>query len=75
MKDTTVFLVGAAAGLAVTGVAYGVFSFVVYLYADAIVSGVTLIGVGLALGCYFLRWRGALRRSLASSSGSELGSW
>jgi hypothetical protein len=59
MKDTKVFLLGAAIGLAVASVVYGVFFFFVNSpYSDAIISGVTLIGIGMALGGYIMRWRG-----------------
>lgn len=64
MKDNRVFLLGALAGLAVAGTVYGVFSFVFSPYADSAVSGVTLIGFGLALGGYFLRWRGDKSKEL-----------
>ena len=59
MKDTMIFLTGAAVGLAVASFVYGVFFFFVNSpLSDPIISGVTLIGIGLALGGYTLRWRG-----------------
>jgi hypothetical protein len=60
LKDTTVFLTGAAIGLAIASAVYGVFFFVLMNspLSDPVISGVTLVGIGLALGGYILRWRG-----------------
>jgi hypothetical protein len=73
LRDTGVFLLGAVVGLAISGGIYGVFSFVTAPYADAIVSGVTLMGFGLALGGYFLRWRGDRSRELYFLLGVGIG--
>lgn len=73
MKDNLIFLTGTVAGLFVAGAVYGVFSFVVSPYADAVVSGVTLIGFGLALGGYLLRWRGDKSRELYFLLGVGIG--
>ncbi|HKT21092.1 MAG TPA: hypothetical protein VJR06_00515 [Nitrososphaerales archaeon] len=73
MKETGVFLLGTAVGVVVSAVVYGVFSFVVAPYSDAVVSGVTLIGFGLAIGGYFLRWRGDRSRELYFLMGAGIG--
>lgn len=64
MKDTSVFLLGGVIGFCVAAVAYGVFYFVASPYSGAVKSGVTLIGICLALGGYVMRWRGDRSRGL-----------
>ena len=73
MKDTAVFLLGVIVGLALAGAVYGVFYSIASLYADAIVSGVTLVGIGLAIGGYVLRWRGDRSRELYLLMGVGIG--
>lgn len=73
MKDTAIFLSGSAVGLAVASTIYGVFYFVSSPYADAMVSGVTLIGIGLALGGYVMRWRGDRSREVYFMLGIGVG--
>ncbi|MDE1858116.1 MAG: hypothetical protein KGI26_03500 [Thaumarchaeota archaeon] len=73
LRDNWVFMLGVLIGLAVSGTAYGVFSFATSPYADAFVSGVTLMGFGLALGGYFLRWRGDKSKELYFLMGAGIG--
>lgn len=55
----TTFLVGATAGVAVAAVFYLVFSLVdISVLSDEIVSGITLLGVGFAIGGYLAQWKG-----------------
>ena len=73
MKDTTIFLIGTVAGAALAAVAYAMNSVSVSPYAVAAVSGVTLIGFGLALGGYILRWRGDKSKELYFMMGVGIG--
>lgn len=59
--------------MAVAGVVYGFFSLVFFPFADSVVSGVTLVGFGLALGGYFLRWRGERSREVYFLMGVGIG--
>ena len=59
MKGTEVFLLGALLGFAVAAFIYYLFSSVIQsALSNAAVSGVTLLGIGFALGGYLMRWRG-----------------
>jgi hypothetical protein len=59
VNGTRSFLLGTVLGLGVSGVVYYLFGFVVDSAASyAIISGVTLLGFGLAIGGYLVYWRG-----------------
>ena len=74
MKDNELFLSGAAIGLAVASVVYGVFFFIINApYSDPIISGITLIGIALALGGYIIRWRGDRSREVYFLMGVGIG--
>lgn len=74
MKDTELFLTGAVIGLTAASVIYGVFFFFINApYSDPIISGITLIGLGLSLGGYILRWRGDRSREVYFLMGIGVG--
>lgn len=73
MKDTTLFLIGAALGLGIASVVYGVFFFINTPYSDPVISGVTLVGIGLAVGGYIMRWRGDSSREVYFLMGVGVG--
>lgn len=53
------FLVGSAIGLAISSVIYYYFTFAVrYAFANLVISGITLIGLGAAIGGYYTVWKG-----------------
>ena len=74
MNDNELFLAGAVIGLAIASVIYGVFFFIINApYSDPFISGITLIGIGLALGGYILRWRGDRSREVYFLMGVGVG--
>jgi hypothetical protein len=58
------FILGAVLGLGVSGTVYYTFTYVISEYSDVFISGVTLLGFGLAIGGYLANWRGD--RSMAN---------
>lgn len=59
MAGRNTFLMGVVIGLVVASLVYSVFLFAIpSALSDAIVSGTTLVGIGCALGGYFVQWRG-----------------
>jgi hypothetical protein len=73
LKEYMVFLLGAGAGIVIAGIVYAAFATVVSPFADALVSGVTLMGFGLAIGGYLMRWRGDKSRELYFLMGVGIG--
>ena len=59
MNGKSSFILGAVAGLITASLVYFAFLFVIpSALSDAIVSGVTLIGIGSAIGGFYVQWRG-----------------
>lgn len=57
MKPVTTLLLGATVGLVLAALVYYVFTYVLP-YGYGLVSGVTLVGLGLSAGGYVIIWRG-----------------
>ena len=59
MRGITSFLLGSAIGLAAASAIYYVFTFAVsFAYSNLVISGITLPGIGLAVGGYYMHWKG-----------------
>ncbi|MDE1852964.1 MAG: hypothetical protein KGI38_04350 [Thaumarchaeota archaeon] len=57
MKPVTSLLLGAAIGLVLAATVYYLFTFILP-YGYGVVSGITLVGLGLSVGGYVVIWRG-----------------